>query len=111
MSNRRPGLGDFGYIIAARAIASLLVALGVTLAALLLIARYYGQAALGLAVFLFVAFWAHCLVRDLEHGKVLLPFGYVYRSKQPLAFWIFFCLYCVLIPLLAIGTAEYLLGF
>lgn len=109
MSDRRPGLGDFAYIIAARAVASLLVAFGVIVSVLLVLAATYGQAVLGLVIFLLAAFWAQTLIKDLEHGKVLLPFGYIYRSKQAVAFWIFFCLFCALIPLLLIGIANYLL--
>jgi len=111
MNARKPGLGDFRYIIAARAAASLIVALGVIMAMLLILMTFYAQAILGLLIFLIGAFWAQLLVRDLEQGNVLLPFGYVNRSRNAAAFWFFFCLFCILIPLLLTATAWYLVGF
>lgn len=108
MSERRPG---FGYVIAARMLATLIVAIGITLAVFLILMGAYGQAALGLLIFLLGAAWGYLLVRDFADGKVLLPHGYLERSGHETAFWIFFCLYCLLLPLLLAGTAGYLMGF
>jgi len=110
MSDRKPGLDGLGHIIAARMLATFIVAIGITMATLLVLMGAYGQAALGLLIFLFGAAWGYLLVRDFEHGKVLLPYGYLERSRQEAAFWIFFCLFCVSIPLLLAGTAGYLMG-
>lgn len=108
MSDQRPGLGDFGFIIAARALASLIVALGVTMAMLLILMTEYLQAAACLLVFLAGAFWAHRLIRDLEHGRVLMPFGSIHRSRQPALFWFSFVFCCTLVLLLLAGTADYM---
>jgi len=110
LSPSSPGLGKFAYVVAARALASFIAALGITLSVLLVFAAAYGQALIGLLVFLFAAFWALNLIKDFERGMVLLPFGYVHRSLQAVSFWVFFCLSCVLIPVLVVGTAWALLG-
>ncbi|MCK7614745.1 hypothetical protein [Roseibium sediminicola] len=108
MSERRTG---FGYVIAARMLATFIAAIGITMAMFLILMGAYGQAVLGLLIFLFGAACGYLLVRDFADGKVLLPHGYLERSRHEAAFWIFFCVYCLLLPLLLAGTAGYLMGF
>ncbi|MEM5584293.1 hypothetical protein WNZ15_17650 [Roseibium sp. AS2] len=110
MSSSKPGIGDYTFIIMARALASLVLALGVTLAVVLSFSGAYVQAAVGLILFLFLAFWTSCLIRDFAAGKVLLPPAYLHRARQTTAFWFFFWLYGVLILALIAGAWWYLPG-
>lgn len=108
MSNTRPGIGDYTFIIMARALASLVAALGTTLAVVLAFAGAYAQAAIGLILFLALAFCTSRLIKGLDTGRVLLPSGYIHHSRQPAAFLFVFSLYCALIVALMAGSWWYL---
>jgi len=83
---------------------------GIALCAFLLLAGDLAGTLLALLSFSFCGFWVHRLARDFQQGKVLLPYGYIHRSGHRVAFWVFNCLYWILIPLLVAGTAGALLG-
>ena len=111
MSNKKPSLGDFGYIIAGRAVASLVVALAVSIAFVLVLAGYYGQAAFGLVSLLCLAFLSQQLVLSLDPGRSSPLFGLANRTGQPALFLLLFIVFVLVDVVLIIGIIRYLLAF
>ncbi|MHA7773111.1 hypothetical protein [Roseibium sp. M-1] len=106
--SRIPGLD--GFVIAARLVSWGIWGLGAALAAILLLAATFTEALTAFAAFLVLGYCASLLIMAYRDGKLLLPFGYIYREKQRAAFWIFLNIYSLLIPALLLGTAAYYLG-
>lgn len=111
MTDRKPGLGDFGYIIAGRLVASLIVALAVSIAFVLVLARYYLQAAGGLLSLLVLAFAAQQLILTLDPVRPSSLLGMANRARQPALFWPLFALCALLITALVVGIIRFLLDF
>ncbi|WP_422376035.1 hypothetical protein [Roseibium sp.] len=111
MKDRKPGLGDFGYIIAGRLFASLIAALAVSIAFVLVLAGYYLQAAGGLLSLLILAFAAQQLILTLDPVRPSNLLGMANRSQQPGVFWPLFLLCALTITALVVGIIWYLLVY
>lgn len=100
-----------GFAIFARLLRWGIWGLGTVLGIILLLAGTLVPALTAFVLFLVLGYWASLLITDFRGGRLLLPHGYIYRDRQPAAFWIFLIFYSVLLPALLLAAAGYHLGF